>query len=129
MSTWINDKTGQSGSFEMPSTKVGPDSVKAQFPFVDKQSLTIASNKASATIAATETILEIGSEALAADTTLTVDPKTPVGAKSYVKFICGGTKHDVVVKIGTTTEATITGVASKTNLATFLWDGSHLLTI
>lgn len=129
MSTWINDATGQKLSFKAPATKVGGDEIVTQFPFVDSQALTISENKASATIAATETILTLGTENLSAACVLTVTPQLPIGAKLYVKFKCGGTKYDVTVKIGENTEATITGVANKTNLAAFLFDGTNLLSI
>lgn len=129
MSTWINDATGQKLSFKAPATKVGGDEVVAQFPFVDSQVSIISENKASATIAATETILTLGTDDLSAACTLTLEQHLPVGAKMYVKFKCGGTKYDVTVKIGEDTEATITGVANKTNIAAFLWDGTHLLSI
>jgi len=129
MSTWINDNTGETVGFHLPNTLVGDPEKEVQLPYLVSQSLTISSNKASATVAATENLLKVGSANLAAACTLTLTNKLPVGAKVYVVFKCGGTKYDVTVKDGEDTVATITGVASSTNLASFLWDGTSFLKI
>ena len=129
MSTWINDETGETVGFHLPSFLVGDPKKEVQLPYLVAQNLTISSNKASATVAATENLLKVGSANLAAACTLTLTNKLPVGAKVYVVFKCGGTKYDVTVKVGEDTVATITGVASSTNLASFLWDGTSFLKI
>lgn len=128
--TYINNNTGQSYNFVTPNKKIGTnDYFEETFPCTDVQALTLSSNKADAKMNATTTILDLGSENLSAAATITLTETTaPVGSRLFVKFKCGGTKYDVSVKIGDVT-TTITGVANKQNLASFLWDGTSILAI
>lgn len=120
----------QGGVYNFKAPKKGTGKKETQFPYVDSQVLALESNKADAEVTHTVSILTLGSDNLAAAATLDLDlANAPVGACVYLIFKCGGTKYDVTVKSGESTLASVTGVANKTNMASFLWSGTELLAI
>lgn len=122
--TWINSITGGTYNFVAPPADNDDVPVKeVQFPVFTVKEVTLASNAAAVTATDTETLFDLGNTALAAKPTLTVTAGLPVGGKIYVKCVCGATKYDVDIVVGETT-ITMVNTASKTNIGTFLWDGS-----
>lgn len=125
--SYIN-QYGEGYNFKAPSTQSGNQTTEVQFPVFDVQSLTLSSNAASATLSHTETLIDLGSDNLAAAATVTVTNECPTGSKLYVKFKCGSTKYDVTISDGTNSTV-ITGVASKTNFDALVFDGTNWLLV
>ena len=125
---FINKKTGASYGFVAPeiSEDAGND-IKVQFPTFETQNAKLENNAASVTVKRTTTLVELNKEALTAAATLTAeaDANLPAGARLMVKWINGGTKYDVTLKLdASTTCATLTGVASTTVCYELVWTGS-----
>lgn len=124
---FINKKTGASYGFVAPeiSEDAGND-IKVQFPTFETQNAKLENNAASVTVKRTTTLVELNKEALTAAATLTAeaDANLPAGARLMVKWINGGTKYDVTLKLdASTTCATLTGVASTTVCYELVWTG------
>ncbi|MBQ1652669.1 MAG: hypothetical protein II575_02360 [Bacteroidales bacterium] len=129
----INKTNGASYSFKAPNIEEDTGkNVEVMFPTFDDIAVTLSSNAGSAAIKRTASIVKLGTENLAAATTLTATPsdELPKGAIIYVLFKCGSTKYDVTVKKNATdTGVTIVGVASSTVCKSVLWDGTNWIVV
>ncbi len=120
--------TNASYNFKAPAISADADSkVEVVFPTSEKQ--TVA---ASATIAVDVerviTVIDLGTLAAAAILNLTVGTDVPVGAILVVKAKSDATGRNIT--LGTKLEGdTITGIASKTKIASFIFDGSKFIQI
>lgn len=125
---YLNKETNASYNFVAP--KISEDEnkkVEVVFPTSEKKDVTISDNAALVDIKRNVTIVDLGSDALAAAATVTLNPDSqlPVGAKAYVKWANGSTKYDVTVKKdSSTTCGTLVGVASTTVTKELMWTGT-----
>lgn len=118
---YINNEGGSFG-FYAPK---GTGRKKSQFPLFDRPAVTLSSNAADVELVHTETLIDLSASNLAANATLNLDVKAPVGSKLYVKSKSGGTAYNVVLKDadGTNTYATLNGAQNTTKFYTLMWDG------
>jgi len=118
----------EGGSFGFVAPSKGTGKKQSQFPYFDKPGVTLSSNAAKVEVVNTETFIDLSGSDLAANATLKLDIKAPVGSKLYVKSKSGATAYNVVLKDadGTNTYATLNGAQNATKFYTLLWDGESL---
>lgn len=125
---FINKKNGASYGFVAPEIEAdNGKKIEVQFPTFGILTPTISSNKAEVKVERTTTVVDLGSTALAAATTVVATPgdNLPAGARLMVKWANGGTKYDVTLKKDAdTTCATLTGIASTTVCYELVWTGT-----
>ena len=125
---FINKKNGASYGFVAPEIEAdNGKKIEVQFPTFGILTPTISSNKAEVKVERTTTVVDLGSTALAAATTVVATPSAnlPAGARLMVKWANGGTKYDVTLKKDAdTTCATLTGIASTTVCYELVWTGT-----
>ncbi len=130
---YLNKETNASYNFVAPNISEDENKkVEEVFPTSEKKDVTLSSNAAEVTVKRTITIIDLGSDNLAAAATLTLKPDSnlPIGAKVYVKWKNGGTKYDVTIKQDSnTTVGTGVGVASTTVTKEVIWTGSSWLIV
>lgn len=130
---WINKGKNASYNFMAPEIAEDADKqVNVMFPTVGVKSVTLSSNAATVVVERTTTIVDLGSDALAAAATVTLTPgdNLPAGAEVLVKWVNGGTKYDVTVKKdASTTVGTLVGVANTTVTKRVVWSGSAWLIV
>lgn len=130
---WIDKETNASYNFTAPKIEEDANTqVNVMFPTVGVKSVTLSSNAATVAVERTTTIVDLGSDALAAAATLTLTPgdDLPAGAEVLVKWANGGTKYDVTVKKdASTTVGTLAGVANTTVTKRVVWSGSAWLIV
>lgn len=102
-------------------------SQKVQFPFGKMDKRSVAFTAVMAETIDNSTILELATLTANATLNLTIATSLPVGAKLYVKIPATATE---VLTFGTGfTAPTVTGVAGKTKVQEFIYDGSTFVPI
>ena len=125
----INTKDNASYNFVAPDIESDAGKkTEMMFPTAEVVEPTISSNKAEAAVRREKTIMKLGTLAAACELTLAPEAANlNVGAVVAVSWTNGSTKYDVTVKVGDTTVATLTGIASTTVTKQLLWDGTGFL--
>jgi hypothetical protein len=100
-----------------------------RYPYgkADEQSITAAATMA-ATITNSETYITISTLGAAGTLNLTLDTSVRTGDKLYVKSTSDGTARTLTFGTGFTAKA-LTGTISKTNLSTFVFDGTAFVNV
>lgn len=131
--SWIRKETEASYNFKAPQVSEDENKIlETVFPTQENKGVTLDSNAAEVTVQRSLTIVDLGSEALAAAATLTLTPGSDmqVGDRVLVKWVNGGTKYDVTIKKdASTTIGTLVGVQSKTVTKEVVWNGSTWLIV
>lgn len=129
--TAINMKFNSSYNFVAPDIEDDADrKIEPVFPTGEAVTPEINSNKATVKVRRHNTIVKLGS--LSAATELTLEPEAAnlnIGAEVVVSWTSDGTAHNITVKVGADTVATLSGTASNKVTKQLVWDGESFLAI
>ena len=124
--TWINKLLNSAYNFVAPSIAADADKkMEVIFPTAELQTVTAAATIA-VTVERTHTVVDLGTLAAAATVNVTVGESVPVGALLVVKAKSDGTARDITWGDGMTA-AVLSGVISKTKVASFVFDGTEFV--